>query len=141
PNLRVAIPRRHPVLVHDFPDRLTPGHGVVVAQERHRADLAGPVTLLAVVLNDARDLFRVGDLAGFLRLDGPCDEAARRLGGRRRHGFTGEHLAHGLCQIAARRLDAGEADTILVVDTAVISHLSVGVDNEDLRRALGPELV
>src|SRR5437762_1741005 len=57
----VSEPRRHAVLRDYLADRLSPGAGVVIGQQRHRADLTWSVTVLTILLQDACDLFGVSD--------------------------------------------------------------------------------
>ena len=61
--LRIGVPRRHSPFTHHFADGLRPGGGIVVIQQRHRADLSGAMTFLAVFLQDAGYLLRVGHRA------------------------------------------------------------------------------
>ena len=56
PRRRVGVPRRH-VPVADFvADRLRPGPRILVGQQRHRRDFAGPVAARAVLEDDRRDV-------------------------------------------------------------------------------------
>src|SRR5262249_32690136 len=133
--------RRHAPLLDHFADRLAPGRGVVVVEQRHGTDLPGAVALLAVVLEDARHLLRVSHLAGLLRLYPARRQAPPRLRGRRRDRLAGEDFAQRLGEVAARRLCPREADAVLVVDAAAVAHLALAVEDERFRRPLRLELV
>ena len=79
--LGIGVPGRHPLLLDDFADHLGPADDLVIARQRERADLAGPMAPDAAVLQDAGDLFGVGHFAVGLRRDEhAADVAADGLG-------------------------------------------------------------
>src|SRR5262249_19339100 len=88
--LRVGVPGRHAAVGDHLADRAGPVAGLLVGQQRERADLAGAVGLPAGLLPDARHLLRVGDVALSGRLRQPADAAADRLGARLADGLAGE---------------------------------------------------
>ena len=57
---RIRVPCWHPAARHLLADRLRPRPRVLVRQERHRRDLARPMTRRAVLVKDGRDILRVG---------------------------------------------------------------------------------
>ena len=59
----VGVPGGHPAVLDDLGDRAGPAAGVVVAQQRERRRLAGPVARLALGLDDRGDVGGVGHLA------------------------------------------------------------------------------
>ena len=58
--LRIGVPRRHVPLAHLVADGFRPRSRVLVADERHRADLARPVARRAVLVEDGRNVFGKG---------------------------------------------------------------------------------
>ena len=74
--LRVGEPRRHGALGRDLADRLRPGAGLVVGQERHRRGLPGPMAARAVLVEDGRYVVGPGHRRGVRRV----------VGGRRGEG-------------------------------------------------------
>ena len=80
---RVCVPRRHRALHDVVLDRTRPGSGVLIGNERHRRDLARPVTGRAVLVKDRRDVLgeghrRSGSTAGVLCHGGrrrECEES------------------------------------------------------------------
>src|ERR1051325_9814214 len=97
--------------------------------------MPGAVALLAVLLEDARDVFGVGDLAVFFRLADPADQAARYRRRRAADGLAGQDLVQGQGQVAARRLRPGHVDAELVVDASLVADLALAVQDEHLGRA------
>ena len=76
----------------DLVDHLGPADDFVVAGQRERPDLAGPMARHAAVLEDAGDLLRVGDVAVGLRRQDAADVAADRFGVRRGDFLAGEQF-------------------------------------------------
>ena len=113
PVPRIRVPRRH-VAVADFvADRLGMRPRVVVGQQRHRADLSGPVTSHAILVKDGRDIFaecrdrgasRRGRAGAFrdglfrARADERGAEAEGRKGDRR---ALLHRMPPGCCDVAA----------------------------------------
>ncbi len=64
PVRRIGEPRRHQLLLHGGADGLGPRPRLLVGQERHRPDLAGPVAALAVPLEDRLDVAVEGERRG-----------------------------------------------------------------------------
>src|SRR5205814_1183287 len=88
----VGVPGRHAVVADDLLDHVGPGQGVLEGQQRHWADLAGPVALLAVLLDHGGDVLAVGDDAVAGRLADAGDEAAGRRRPRHADGPPGQHI-------------------------------------------------
>ena len=65
---RVRMPWRHRPVADLVADRLRPGAGILVGQERHRGDLARDDGTRAVLVEDRRDILGEGwDTPGGLR--------------------------------------------------------------------------
>src|SRR5262249_6028722 len=60
---RIRVPGRHALLIDNFADHFGPTHDLVVAGERERGNLARPMALHAVVLQDAGDLLGIRYIA------------------------------------------------------------------------------
>src|SRR5205823_1691084 len=117
-------------------NRLRPADGVAVAQERHRTDLAGTVTVLTALLQDRRDMLREGDAAGTRQLRHPPNSAAGHGSRRNGNSFACQRFLDGKREIAPRRLaGALVADAELIVDTAAIEHLPRWIEDEHFRSA------
>src|SRR6185436_6809888 len=58
--LRVREPRRHLAFDDAVPDGSRPRPRALIIQQRHRADLAWPMAVLAVLLKNRQDVFRKG---------------------------------------------------------------------------------
>src|SRR5439155_12020718 len=56
----ISVPGRHALLVNDLANHLGPADDFVVAGECEGSDLAGAMTLDAVVLQDAGNVFGIG---------------------------------------------------------------------------------
>ena len=69
-DVLVDVPGRHDALGDLFPDRPRPRPGLLVRQERHRRDGAGPVTHLARPLQDGRHVPGERHLGSVLRNGG-----------------------------------------------------------------------
>ena len=83
--LGIGAPRRHFPRAHFLANHLGPGPHVLVREERHRRDFAGPVTHRALVEDDGCDVFgKGGDGAG-----------RRRSGGGVHGGDDGQAPEHG----------------------------------------------
>ena len=67
---RVGVPGRHPLFADDFGNHLAPAGDFVVFRHGERADLAGPMAVDAPLVQQARNLVRVGDGGFLLRLRG-----------------------------------------------------------------------
>src|SRR5262249_46622498 len=80
--LRVGVPGRHALLADHLGDRLRPARRLLVAGQRERRDLAGPVADETVLLEDGGDVPAVGDRTLRRRAADAVDAAAghRRLG-------------------------------------------------------------
>src|SRR5271165_4699584 len=84
-DLRIGEPGRHLAQHRGFLDGLGPRTRAVVAKERHRTRLAGPMARLAILLQDWQDILV------------ECDRSRRQIGreGRQRHeqygGKTSSH--------------------------------------------------
>src|SRR5262249_2899653 len=61
--MRIGVPRRHRPISDLLLYRTRPGPRVLISQQRHRRDLAGPMALHAVVEEDWRDVFRKSRLS------------------------------------------------------------------------------
>jgi hypothetical protein len=78
---RHRLPRRHVPAAHHVPDVVAPRARVAIAQERERRHLAGPVTGLAVLLEDAHHLLAEGDALARRHGDGRRRRRRGRLAG------------------------------------------------------------
>ena len=106
-NGRIGEPRRHATLVDHFANRFTPAHGVVVAGQRKRTDLAGAMALDAAILKQPRDLIGVGHFAvGRLWL--AADEAAHGLHLGLAHFLAGQEFVDGNGQSVIKSRFASE---------------------------------
>ena len=96
PVLRVGEPRWHGALGDDPADRLRPGAGLVVGQERHGRGLSGSMTARAVLVQDRCDVVRPGHLSGVCRVVG-CRRGDHRAREEREAGNEdGETVLHGI---------------------------------------------
>src|SRR5262249_53338865 len=95
----------------------------------------------AVLLQDGSDVLRIGYRAFFGRRLDSADETTRRLCEWLAHRFACQKFLESNCQIPAGRLDAREANTILVIDAAPIANHLLVVEDKNLRGAHGSELI
>ena len=99
------LPRRHLAAFGIVANVVGPVDGLLVGHRGERADLAGAVALLTVILEDRQHVTVIGDLAGLLdRLvadEGTADGRRDRLA----HRLAGEQVVEGLAQ--SWRLDVG----------------------------------
>ncbi len=58
---RVGVPGRHPLFADDFGNHLAPAGDLVVFRHGERTDLAGPMAVDAPLIQQARNLVRIGD--------------------------------------------------------------------------------
>src|SRR6516225_9079869 len=95
----------------------------------------------AVFLEDAGDLLGIGDFAFFGGLPYAADETAgsRRFGPR--HRFARQKLVQCVRQVAMFGFLSDVADTVLVINSAVVPDDPFAIQNKDFRRSLGTELV
>src|SRR5207237_8783057 len=117
-----------------------PIDGILVADERHRANLVGPMALLAVLLQDPRDVPGEGDGPILLRLDGASDDAALDLGDGDADRLAGQDFIERDDEVVAARLVAAVLVAKAIVDAASIDHLAAGED-KGFRCAFSLELV
>ena len=163
---RVGMPGGHAPILHDLAEHRRVGVGVIVGEEREAADLAGPVTRLALGLEDPGHVARPGDWPGERWGGVVLVEPRRDHGARRPHPLeVGElrlfrrHLResaalHGrgtgidLLRVAVEdrvdRIDepgvawfgAGGIVAVLVVDGAAVAHCAAEIDEDRLVRSL-----
>src|SRR5206468_9538132 len=93
--------------------------------------LAGAVTGLAVLLEDARHLFGVGDVGARVAFRGAVDQAAVGLGFGEADLAAGEDVVDGLGEVGARRLLPALAGAVLVVDAAAVTQRQLAVEDGD----------
>src|SRR5262245_776568 len=86
---------------------------------------------LAVLLEDARYLFGIGDIGSRCGLHGPVDQATVGLRLGDAHLFPRQDILNGLRKIAARRLLPALAGAVLIVDSATIAQRELPIKNSD----------
>ncbi len=128
-NCRIRMPRRHGALADALAHRVGPGHGVVVAGQREGTNLPRAMTFDAVLGQNRRDVSTVRHRARAGRF-GSVDEAAGNLRFADRDGFARQQFFDRLDQIVAERLGPALARIVLVIDAAVITNLSVAIEQE-----------
>ena len=139
--LRVGVPRRHALLGHDFLDGLGPGAGVIVSQQRHRANLTGAVTLLAMLLQNAADVPGIGDGSFLPGWSHAIDDTARHRGSGNCDRLALEQFLDGLGQITAGRLVPLDSYAVLIVDAALVANDTSAIEQNRFGRPAGSELV
>ena len=135
--LGVGVPRRHPLLAHNFVNHPSPADGLFIAGQCERTDFSRPVTGDAIVLKDAADLFGVRHVAIRLRREDATNVAADGGDFLGRHLFAGQQLIHRIRQPGLLRFVSPFAVGELIVDAAVVANDPLGIEHEYLRSPLG----
>ena len=136
------LPGRHVSVGCILAKIVGPIHGFLVGRQLERAEAPFAMALLAMVLENPRHVFRVGDhLARGSRprgvLAGQLDRAANRLGARNADRFSGDQFIQRPFQIGRRdRAGRAAACPITIVDPAAIGQLAPAVEDAHLGRDL-----
>lgn len=136
----VGVPGRHPALGNHLADHGRPACRFRVTGQRQRPDFSGPVTGLAVTLEDGGYITAIGGGALFLLLV-PGDQAARRSGSRLANRSAGKQVIQGIDKIIAGGPRTMSLNVVLIVDATPVANDSLGIQNEHFRRALGAKAI
>lgn len=139
--LFVGVPGGHALFGDDFSDHCRPRRHVLVGHEPHRADLTGPMALLATVLDDGSDVLRISNFCLGDRRRCATDEAAGHRRCRYANSLPGQHFVGSNGEIVAIGLGPQVTGPELVIDPALVADLEVGVEDEGLRCAVGAEVI
>ena len=90
------LPRRHVAAADHVPDVVAPRVRIPIGRERERRDLAGAVTGLAVLLEDAHHLLIEGDALAGRDRDGDRRRRRGRLAGDGEQDEGEQRAAHGV---------------------------------------------
>src|SRR5882672_4841091 len=131
----IRIPGRHALVLNDFANRVSPGDGVVIGEERKWTDLPRPMAFLAVLLKNRGHVSRVNNLALFLRGLHASDQAAGHRGRGHADGAATENFLQGFGQVAASRFGTLKVDAELVVNATLVPNDAFGIEQKDFRRA------
>ncbi len=135
------MPGRHPIRRDHLPDRRGPAGRFLVIGQREGTNLARPMAIDAVLVEDPRDLFREGHGAGLVGLPHPSDQATCRLGERLADRLVGQQFVERLPQIVVLGLGPHVPNAVLVVDPPAVAHHPLLIQDKRLGRSLGAELV
>jgi hypothetical protein len=140
-DFRVGVPGRHALLADDLGDGVGPAVGVVVVVQRERGDFTFAVAFDAVVLQDAGDVFGVGDLAIVPGRADAADETTGGLGDGLAYFPAGEKFIEGDFEVVAFWFALPVVDAVLVVDAAPVADGAGLVEDEDFGSPHGSHLV
>src|SRR3954469_6781540 len=95
----------------------------------------------AALVEERRDVFGISYSAGGRLLAYAADQAADRFSLGDGDWFSGQQLIEGRFQFGVLRLVFDIADAPLIVDAAAIADGAVAIEDENLGRSLGRELI
>src|SRR5437764_387189 len=95
----------------------------------------------AAILKNRRDVLGIGNIAvpGFLTH--PPDVASFSLRHRVRHLFPGQQFIKRSGEVALRRPGARETDAVLIIDAPAVAYQALFIEDENLWRPHGADLV
>ena len=125
----IGEPGGHAPFLHGFTDAFGPGTGIVISKKSHGANLTLPVTFLAVLLQNTRDIPAEGHAGICLWNGGAGNDAAGHRTDGLTHQLAGQHFIQGNGQITPRRLRAFVTNANLVVDSTVIANRAFVVED------------
>ena len=135
------MPRWHATIVDDFQNGVPPTDDFVIAGQRKRRNLTLTMTLDAMLIEDSRDLIRKGDRTRRIGRSLATDEASNNLGRWSTHTPRSQQVVNRAGNERLLRLIADVADSVLIVDSTVVTHDAFFVENQNLWRASRSDLI
>ena len=136
--MRVCLPGRHRAIIDHRRDVRRTLARLLIRFQRERPDLPGTVALLAVFLDDRRDILRECRPRGLRNLG---QRTSNRLDVILDNALAGEECIERILQIVCRGIHVPLLPSgVLVIDPPAITHLALAVDHDGLGRHLDPQL-